>query len=87
MLESHFAPDTTDDECIDMIETFMQNSALLIDNYKDMQNIIMTIMAKMTVIRFQNFGVFCFKTLTDLMKSGPQMEQAVTKIINDVIME
>lgn len=87
MLESHFAPDTTDDECIDMIETFMQNSMLLIDNYKDMQNIIMTILAKMSVIRFQNFGLFCFKTLTDLMKSGRDMEEAVTIIIEKEIIE
>ena len=47
----------------------------------------MTILAKMSVIRFQNFGIFCFKTLTDLMKSGRDMEEAVTKIIEKEILE
>ena len=32
MLETHFAPNKSDSECIEMIETFMQNSVLLIDN-------------------------------------------------------
>ena len=35
----------------------------------------------MSVIRFQDFGLRCFGTLTDLMKSGRDMAKAVTDIL------
>jgi hypothetical protein len=86
-LEQYFAPGKSDGEMIEMIETFMQNSLLLIDNYFDMQNIMMTILAKLSVIKYQNFGLSCFETLKDLMKSGRELEDQVTLILRTEVID
>jgi hypothetical protein len=64
-----------------MIETFMQNSLLLIDNIMDVQHVMMSILADLSVIKFHNFGMCCFNTLKDLMKSGRELEAFVINIM------
>lgn len=67
-------------------ETFMQNSTLLIDTNYEMQAIILSILARMCIIRYHNFGLYCFNTLKDLMKSGSDMEDQVIFVLkNEVI--
>jgi hypothetical protein len=59
------------------IETFMQNSQLLIDNHFELQNIMLTVLSKLSIIKFHDFGLACFNTLKDLMKAGREMENQV----------
>jgi hypothetical protein len=61
-----------------MIEDFMQNAQLLINNHHELQNIILTILSKLSIIKFFRFGVRCFNTLKDLMIAGKEMEEMVT---------
>ena len=86
-VEQYFAPGKTEGEMSELIETFIQNSLLLIDNYFDMQNIMMTILAKLSVIKFQNFGLNCFRTLKDLMISGRDLEEQVQSILRTEVIE
>ena len=46
---------------------------MLIDNQEEMQGIILSILAKLSIIKAQNFGIKCFNTLRDLMQSGEDM--------------
>ena len=55
----------------------MQNCEMLIDNQYEMQGIVLSILAKLSIINYMNFGLSCFNTLKDLMKSGDEMEDAV----------
>lgn len=59
----------------------MQNCEMLIDNQYEMQGIVLSILAKLSIINYMNFGLSCFNTLKDLMKSGDEMEDAVIKVI------
>jgi hypothetical protein len=56
----------------------MQNAQLLINNHHELQNIILTILSKLSIIKFFRFGVRCFNTLKDLMIAGKEMEEMVT---------
>jgi hypothetical protein len=56
-----------------MIEDFMQNSQLFINNNQDYQDIMLTILSKLSIIKFFDFGVRCFNTLKDLMIAGKDM--------------
>lgn len=64
-----------------MIEDFMQNSQLLIDNHFELQNIMLTILSKLSIIKFYDFGVKCFNTLKDLMGAGREMEERVIEVL------
>ena len=66
-----------------MIETFMQNALLLIDNCFDVQHIMMSILADLSVINFMDFGISCFQTLKDLMTSGKELEAYVISIMQE----
>jgi hypothetical protein len=47
---------------------------------------MLSILAKLSIIKFQNFGLYCFNTLKDLMKSGRHMCTQVTEVLkNEVI--
>lgn len=70
MLDQHFAPDQDEAEIEFHIETFMQNTQLLIDNHFELQGIMLSVLAKLSIVKHQNFGIRCFETLKDLMKSG-----------------
>lgn len=64
----------------------MQNCCLLIENYQEHQPITLSILAKLSQINEFGFGIACFNTLTDLMKSGREMEEEVELVIkNEVI--
>lgn len=75
-------PIKKDDQIQEAIEEFMQNALMLIDNSdEDLQSAIITCLAKMSIIEYKNFGLSCFATLKDIMKSGSQMEEQVIKFL------
>ena len=79
-LEQSLSPNLNDEEIYDQIETFMQNIELLIDNHPDLRSINLTILAKLCVIKYKDFGLSCFNTMRDLMKAGREIEEMVTSI-------
>ena len=83
LLEQFFVPNKTDDEVQEMVETFMQNALLLIDNCFDVQHIMMSILADLCVIEYKDFGIKCFATLKDLMKSGKELEAYVISVMQE----
>ena len=42
---------------------------------------MLSILAQLSIIRFMDFGLSCFNTLKDLMKSGREMEQVVIDVL------
>ena len=85
MVDQYFAPAKKDSEIEENIETFQQNSVLLIDNHFELQGIMLSILAKLSIIKFQNFGLSCFNTLKDLMNSGKEMEKQVIEVLKHEI--
>jgi len=65
-----------------MIETFMQNAQLLIDNHYELQTIMLSILSKLCIIRVHGFGERCFNTLQELMVAGKDMEEQVIRSLN-----
>lgn len=64
----------------------MQNAQLLINNHFELQEIMLTILSKLTILKTSDFGSRCFDTLKDLMIAGKDMEDEVTKAIQkDVV--
>ena len=55
----------------------MQNAVILIDNHKELDDIILSILAKLSIIEKNNFGLSCFTTLRDLMMSGREVEEKI----------
>ena len=62
-----------DDYADDMIETFMQNAMLMIDNHPEMRTIMISVLAKLTCIHQFHFDRKCFNTLKDLMLAGDEL--------------
>lgn len=85
MVEQYFAPGKMDAEIEENVETFQQNSVLLIDNHFELQGIMLSILAKLSIIKFKNFGLSCFNTLKDLMNSGKEMEKQVIEVLKNEI--
>jgi hypothetical protein len=55
---------------------------MLIDNSnQELQNIILAVLSKLSIISYQNFGRACFNTLKDVMKSGSDMEEQVKEFL------
>lgn len=79
--EANFSAGMDETYIDENIETFMQNSQLLIDNHFELQSIMLTVLAKLSIIKFHDFGLHCFNTLTDLMKSGREMENQVINFL------
>ena len=46
---------------------------------------MLSILAKLSIIKFQNFGLSCFNTLKDLMNSGKAMEKQVISVLKNEI--
>tara|TARA_B110000285_G_scaffold190377_1_gene217590 strand:- start:1334 stop:1474 length:141 start_codon:yes stop_codon:yes gene_type:complete len=46
----------------------------LIDNNYELQGIMLSILAKLSIVTFKDFGLHCFSTLRDVMKAGRDME-------------
>ncbi len=63
------------------METFLQQAQLLVDNNFELQNIMLSILAKLSIIKFKNFGLRCFNCLKDLMKSGSAMAAKVQEVV------
>lgn len=57
----------------------------LIDSNFELQNIMLSVLAKMSAIKFANFGLSCFRTLKDLLCSSRELEDAVIEVINNEI--
>ena len=71
-----------------MMEDFMQNAQVLINNHHELQNIMLTILSKLSVVKFRDFGERCFNTLKDLMIAGREMEGKVMEAITrEVVMK
>jgi len=52
MVDQYFAPGKMDAEIEENVETFQQNSVLLIDNHFELQGIMLSILAKLSIIKF-----------------------------------
>ena len=63
----------------------MQNAQLLINNHYELQGIMLSILAKLSIIKYQDFGLSCFNTLKDLMKSGRDLEAQILAILKDEV--
>lgn len=59
----------------EMIETFMQNTILMIDSNQEYCVLIISMLAKLTNVKRFKFGEQCFNTLSDLMESGRDNER------------
>ena len=81
MVEEHFAPGQDDGQIEENILTFMQSSQLLIDNHFELQGIMLSVLAKLSIVKFHDFGLHCFNTLRDMMKSGREMESIVLAVL------
>ena len=70
-----------------MIEDFLQNAQLLINNHYDLQTIMLTILSKLSLVTQHEFGPRCFQTLKDLMIAGKEMQEKVTEIIRSEVVQ
>lgn len=59
----------------------MQNAKLLIDNHFELQNIMLTILSKLSIIKFYDIAISYFNTLKDLMVAGREMEERVIDVL------
>jgi hypothetical protein len=46
---------------------------------------MLSILAKLSIIKFKDFGLSCFNTLKDLMNSGTEMEKQVIEVLKNEI--
>lgn len=60
---------------------------MLINNHYELQNIMLTILSKLSIVKFYDFGVRCFNTLKDLMIAGKEMEERVTETIRREVVQ
>ena len=44
-------------------------------------------LAKLTIVKFSDFGLMCFNTLKDLMDSGKTMEKQVTEVLKKEVIK
>jgi hypothetical protein len=42
---------------------------------------MLSILSKLTIIKFEDFGIRCFNTLKDLMRAGKEMEEKVIDVL------
>jgi len=86
MVEEHFVVGMEEHEVQEGMETFLQQAQLLVDNNFELQSIMLSILAKLSIIKFKHFGLSCFNCLKDLMKSGKDMAAKVQEVVkNEVI--
>lgn len=55
----------------------MQQAQLLVDNNDELRDIILTVLAILTIIHTRDFGVKCFQTLRDLMVAEEALREQV----------
>ena len=86
-LDENFSRNLDEVKCKNMIETFMQNAMLLVDNHFELRKIMLSILCKLTIIKTHDFGRFCFATLKDLMVAGQDLEELVMEKIKDEVID
>ena len=59
----------------------MQNICTLIDNHSDMQATMLQILAKLCCVKYLDFGLKCFNTLMEQMKSSQEMQEMVQNVV------
>lgn len=47
----------------------------------------MSLLAKLSAIKFSNFGLSCFNTLKDILCSSKEMKDAVTSVLESEVIE
>lgn len=67
------------------MDNFLQNSLILIENQQNIQRTLINLIANLSVIPHASFGDKCLRTLNDLMSSGEQMKELVTKVLENLI--
>ena len=60
----------SDNQIIQLIDSFMMNAQMIILNSTELQGIVISILAKLSIFEFINLGAHCFQLLKDVMKSG-----------------
>jgi hypothetical protein len=65
----------------------MQNSQLLLNNHYDMQPILLTVLAKLSVVTLHDIGSRCFSALTDMLGAGKEMQDKVIEVIRSEVIE
>ena len=46
---------------------------------------MLSILAKLSIIKFEDFGLHCFNMLRDLMMSGKEMEVLILDVIQEQV--
>lgn len=65
------------------MDSFLQNSLILIENQQNIQRTLTTLIASLAIIPLANFGDKCLRTLNDLIGSGEKMRELVTSVLKD----
>lgn len=88
MVEQYFSKNHENQEIVsfynlqqEKIETFMQTASIIIDGHQELEDIMLSILAKLSIIKFEDFGVRCFNTLQELMEAGKEMEDRVIDVL------
>lgn len=86
-LDEMFTRNMDEVKCKNYIDTFMQNSMLMVDNHHEMRKIMLSILCKLTLIKTHDFGKACFTTLKDLMIAGEDLEELVLQKIKEEVID
>lgn len=75
----------SDNQIIQLIDSFMMNAQMIILNSAELQGIVISILAKLSIFEFINLGAQCFRLLKDVMKSGKDLRTQVASVIQNEI--
>ena len=67
------------------MNSFLQNSLILIENQQNIQRTLTTLIASLAIISLANFGDKCLRTLNDLIGSGEKMRELVTNVLTGFV--
>ena len=56
-IQEFLAPNKDPNEIAELIDTFIMNAQMLIINSSELQGIMLSILAKLSIIEYMNFGV------------------------------
>ena len=88
-LEEIFDYDQTGEqkqEKIELMDEFLDNALILIENNEQIQITLMFVIASLTIVPYDQFGKKCLDLLCDLITSGKRMANFVQKVLKqDVI--
>lgn len=70
----------------EMIDVFMQNAQLLVDQNYDLRNMILSILVKLTGVQHCDFLVKrCFETLRNMMMAGKDLQDQIIAILKSEV--